>query len=145
MISSLSPTDRSLYADGSTVSSFDPTVMPESSPPVSVRLDTLNVSSESGSVGEPPEEALLLAAKLALEGRFESRWQVLDGSEVWVFEDSTGELESLMRASELLEAQGVTIQTHLVGIARDARKRHALANRGAEVFADLRAALQEIL
>ena len=97
------------------------------------------------ALGEPLESALGHAAALAVENRPAAVWQRLHGAAVWVFEDTITGIHSLQAAQRLLQAAGVKITVHPVGIATAAAKRRALVAAGAQVYGAFAEALEEVL
>jgi len=86
------------------------------------------------ALGDSLTEAFVRAAELALERRGQAGWARLEGAQVWVFEDSTGGLESLKAAQRLLAARGISMQVHLIGVSDSPPKRAALEQAGARVY-----------
>jgi len=91
------------------------------------------------------EEALLHAAALTLDARSSSLWRMLDGAEVWVYEDAVSGLLSLIQAREVLSRLGVRLDIHLVGISRSPIKRRALEEAGARLYASLAEGLMDTI
>jgi phosphoglycolate phosphatase-like HAD superfamily hydrolase len=92
------------------------------------------------------QESLELSASLALEGREDLIWQNLEGSDVYVIEDSIKGLHSGKSARELLLDMGIRINLHLVGVSKSINKQQALKAAGAQqVFEDINAVLEMIL
>lgn len=94
------------------------------------------------AMGEAQELAYSLAARMA-GGEWErSDWEELDGTAVWVFEDSTAGISSLRIAKEILAGQGVSISMQAIGVTESDVKRGALEAAGATVYQTLSAALK---
>jgi hypothetical protein len=93
------------------------------------------------ALGRTLKEALEAAAGLALEGKVDSDWRRLNGSGVYVFEDSAKGLRSASRAADILREHGVTIRCTLFGVSDSEPKRAALAAAGATLYTDVQSAL----
>ncbi len=96
-------------------------------------------------IGLQQEDASLRATDLALSEKFSSPWKKFDGAEVFLFEDTTAGVKSALAAQEVLAEFGVGFQLRLIGVSGAESKRTSLARAGAEVYADLSAALMAVL
>ncbi|MCK5313686.1 MAG: hypothetical protein KAJ53_01120 [Anaerolineales bacterium] len=97
------------------------------------------------ALGASLENALTKAAKLVEGGQFDSSWKGLNGAQVWVFEDTSGGLQSAIAAQTILREHGIVINISLNGIANDRAKVQALQEVGAKTKPNLNAALRQIL
>ncbi|KAA3646595.1 MAG: hypothetical protein DWQ07_10330 [Chloroflexi bacterium] len=97
------------------------------------------------ALGDEIESALMAGAKLVHDGSDDGKWQVLDGFEVSVFEDSIGGVLSLKAAQKVLNAHGVKINTKAYGISQAKTKQAALSQQGAEVYPTFCEGLLQVL
>jgi hypothetical protein len=95
------------------------------------------------ALGGETGESLECSAALALQGVSNGYWEMLEGAQVFVFEDTTGGLASVAAAQKLLANIGIKIETHSYGVAGNELKRRALQLWGAEVFPNLASALRK--
>jgi hypothetical protein len=65
----------------------------------------------------------------------------LRGAEINVFEDASSGIESTRSAAALLESHGLPNSVHAFGVTSSPEKKHALEERGARVFSNLKDAL----
>jgi hypothetical protein len=84
-----------------------------------------------------------LAYGLAAMRQEDLNW--LDGSTVTVVEDTISGLLALQAAAALLEAFGVSITVHAVGVTSDPAKAAALEGMGAWVYEDVNLAMEDVL
>jgi len=68
----------------------------------------------------------------------------LDGSIVWVFEDTSGGMVSVQEAAKILYHQGIQVEVKKIGIASETTKQEALSAQGASVYADINNALASL-
>ena len=96
------------------------------------------------ALGAGQEIALKEAADLAENGLAGPDWHQLRESEISVFEDTPGGVQSLQAAVRLLEKGGVPLRPAYYGIAREPVKLQALEACSARVFASLADALEAV-
>jgi hypothetical protein len=94
------------------------------------------------AAGVSRREALRSAAGLVHQNQRKERWKDLEGSDWFVLEDTSSGMISAARAASLLKEIGIRCRVHLIGIAPDSQKKGPLRDLGAEVFSDLKEALQ---
>jgi len=94
------------------------------------------------TLGDAQEEALRNAASLAVDNHLDPSWQQLQDAQVFVFEDTTGGLESLIAASDCLQVADIHLKTHLFGISTNHQKRISLESTGAHLSPTLSYALK---
>jgi hypothetical protein len=97
------------------------------------------------ALGASLENALTNAANLVEGGQFGSSWKRLNGAQVWVFEDTSGGLQSAITAQAILGQHGCKIAFSLYGIATDPAKIRTLQNVGAKTTPNVDAVLRQIL
>jgi hypothetical protein len=93
------------------------------------------------ALGEPQESALSAAAELVATGKADRGWDQFGGAEVSVFEDTSGGINSLRRAREVLDAAGIHLVCTYFGIGQNPLKVRSLRDCGAQVFPSLAEAL----
>ena len=98
----------------------------------------------ASSAGHSMADAMKLAASLALDGRVNPLWETVEGAEIWVFEDSTGGIESLNGAKKILQGAGVQVEVHPIGVSNSPIKKEALERARAEVYPNLKSALKKL-
>jgi hypothetical protein len=97
------------------------------------------------ALGEPLEEALVGSADLVLNGKIDAFWPILDGAEIYAFEDSVTGFQSALSAQRVLSELGIQLDLRLIGISDSRTKQVALEVAGAtHVFEDLNQALAEV-
>lgn len=96
------------------------------------------------AAGMPTGEALLEAQKIAL-GKSELDLGFLDGSEIWVFEDTPAGIVAVERVRQKLLEISVSVQIWKIGIAQDAVKAKALTKLDAQIYDSVRPALINLL
>ncbi len=94
------------------------------------------------AAGVSRREALHSAAGLVHQNQGEERWKDLEGSEWFVLEDTSSGMISAVRAASQLKEIGIRCRVHLIGIAPESQKKGHLRALGAEIFSDLKEALQ---
>jgi hypothetical protein len=94
------------------------------------------------ALGDSQEEALQSAAALAEDNQQDTSWQKLQDAQVTIFEDTTGGLESLIQASDRLQAADIHLETQLFGISSNQKKRTSLESTGAHLSPTLPDALK---
>lgn len=97
------------------------------------------------ALGNSLENALMNAANLVEFGQFDSSWKRLNGSQVWVYEDTSGGLKSAQVAKTILDEHGSRISMSLFGIADESAKVSVLQEIGAETAPDINTALGQKL
>jgi hypothetical protein len=109
-------------------------------------LAALWLALERGSSLEKEDSLItaLKAALQALDGEGREGWMGLEGSQVFVFEDTVRGMKSARTAGEILAKMDIHIQVELYGITDSRPKQEALSDFGAAVFPDLSAALTSL-
>lgn len=93
------------------------------------------------ALGDPLETALEKAAAFVFDGSVDRSWETLQGSQVFVVEDTTAGVKSLLHAQHILQDMGIHISVFPIGVTDNVSKRDALEGVGATVFDDFSAAL----
>lgn len=94
--------------------------------------------------GMPVQKALLEAHQIA-SGQSDLDLSHLDGSSVYVFEDTPAGMVAVDNAKNVLMTRNVNIQVQKAGIANDSIKAEALEAQGARVFDSVGAAIDNLL
>lgn len=94
------------------------------------------------AAGVPLEETLQPVKAFLMESGGSSALRRLHGAQVRIFEDTSTGIRSLQNAVERLGRMGIDLQVQVVGISTHPAKIAALRDTGAQVFADIRSALQ---
>jgi hypothetical protein len=93
------------------------------------------------SVGVDTKTALFSAHALVNASPPGPEWEFLRDAEICVFEDASSGIESTRSAAALLESHGLPNSVHAFGVTSSPEKKHALEERGARVFSNLKDAL----
>jgi hypothetical protein len=93
------------------------------------------------ALGATLEEGLVAAARLALDGKFDSSWTVLNGARVVAIEDASKGLRSAAAAAAVLRKHGLDLRLSLLGIPDHPEKSRALRDAGATIVPDIHGAL----
>jgi phosphoglycolate phosphatase-like HAD superfamily hydrolase len=96
------------------------------------------------ALGERPTTALTSAAALIIDGEWDSAWETLADTRVYVFEDSPKGIQSASSACDILGEQGVKVHLERYGITQSKPKGRSLQAAGARVFPSLQDALEAI-
>lgn len=84
-------------------------------------------------------------AYASTNGRGAEEISCLEGSEIWVFEDTLAGLISMAEMERLLEGQGVSVGLKKIGIATTPHKSEHLQAQGARIYERIDLALEEII
>jgi hypothetical protein len=93
------------------------------------------------ALGAAMPDALLDAAKLALDGSLGLGWSALDGARVVAIEDASKGLRSAAAAAAALRRHGLNLRLTLLGIPDHPEKARALRDAGATLVTDIHRAL----
>jgi len=93
------------------------------------------------ALDDPLETALEKAAAFVFDGPDDRSWETLQGAQVYVFEDTTAGVNSLIQAQHILQDAGIHISVFPIGVTDKISKREALEGVGATVFDDFSEAL----
>jgi len=77
-------------------------------------------------LGQPAPKALNLSVDLWRGMADQGNWAILQGAEIFIFEDSVKGLQSGIAAKSLLKSLGIEIQLRLIGITENLIKKDAL-------------------
>jgi hypothetical protein len=96
------------------------------------------------ALGADMPNALMDAAKLALDGELGLGWSVLDGASVLAIEDASKGVRSAAAAAASLRKHGLNLRLTLLGIPDHPAKARALRDAGASIVTDIHQALDSL-
>jgi phosphoglycolate phosphatase-like HAD superfamily hydrolase len=102
------------------------------------------LSAALASFGKDSDTCLLEACA-ATKGEISDDIVLLDGYEFTVFEDTPAGIISVGAMGDLLRAQGLDVKVNKIGITSSPLKGEYLKAQGAQVFADVNTALEDVL
>jgi len=96
------------------------------------------------ALGAALPDALMDAARLALDGRLGLGWSALDGASVVAIEDASKGMRSAAAAAAALRRHGLDLRLTLLGIPDHPEKARALRDAGARIVTGIHQALDSL-